>query len=734
MPVVFSKDFHKDLDVDGSIKAKAWDFVRKLSIDPDITGLDFKMPKGAIDKRVRTARVDDGVRAVLFDMSRDGESFYLLAAIKQHDEAYALAETLELRVNPVNGIAEVLRHQDVERVVRDSLPEPTVDDRPYLVPFTVDELTGLGVLADAARAAARVRDEDELQELCLALPEWQADVLLQLACGVGIEEVRAAYEPAPAADIGEALKHPASRMQFVVVTGEDDEELRAMIEGDFGRWRTFLHPDQRAVAYRDKWNGSFRLSGGAGTGKTVVAIHRASYLARSTTRPTVLLTTFTRTLAGHLEADLVRLAGPGIVARSGSAAPGAVTVAGVDSVARSIVSKVDGQVPKIMSEPEENRLWEDAAQDLPEITPAELDLLTPAFLRAEYRNVILAQEITDRQRYLKAPRKGRGVRLNWLQRGRVWDVVETFRRRLDGRATFLDLAARAASLLADPVARAKVDTFDSVIVDEGQDLHATHWLMLRRLVAEGPNDLFICEDGHQRVYGEKLTLGQFGIHIVGRSRRLTLNYRTTRQNLRFALGLIDGEVSDLDGAAETVAGYRSLLSGAEPTARGFANEAMETAAIVETVQGWRADLDAALRARHGADVDKAGMTPDLSVIGVLARTNRQCDDLARALRQAGIPVETLGKDSDVTGDGVRVATMHRAKGTEFARVIVARLSDVSVPEHWILEQSPEGDHADILQRERLLLYVAATRARDHLMLTWSGAPSRFLPAVSARKA
>ncbi|CRK57480.1 putative DNA helicase [Alloactinosynnema sp. L-07] len=121
------------------------------------------------------------------------------------------------------------------------------------------------------------------------------------------------------------------------------------------------------------------------------------------------------------------------------------------------------------------------------------------------------------------------------------------------------------------------------------------------------------------------------------------------------------------------------------------------------------------------------MTPDLSVIGVLARTNRQCDDLARALRQAGISVETLGKDFDVTGDGVRVATIHRAKGTEFARVIVARLSDGSVPEHWILEQSSEGDHVDILQRERLFLYVAATRARDHLMLTWSGTPSRFLP-------
>lgn len=728
MPVVFSKDFHKDLDLDGSIKAKAWDFVRKLSADADLTGLDFKQPKGAIDKRVRTARVSDSIRAVLFDMSGNREKFYLLAAIKPHDEAYALASTLELRVNPVNGIAEVLRHHDMERVTTPPAASADADDRPYLVPYTADELTGLGLLADVAAMAVEIRDEDTLQALCLALPEWQADVLLQLAFGVGIDQVRAVYEPAPTTDIGQALNHPASRMQFVVVTGEDREELRAMIEGDFARWRTFLHPEQRAMAYRPKWNGSARLAGGAGTGKTVVAIRRAAYLARSSSRPRVLLTTYNRTLAAHLEADLAQLAGPGVVARAGAAESGAVRVAGVDSVARSIVSKVDGRVPKVMTRQEENRAWEQTVQELPDVTVAELDLFTPGFLAAEYRDVILAQEIADRQVYLKAPRKGRGVRLNWLQRSRVWDAVETFRRRLDCRATYTDLVARAARLLADPVSRAKADTYDSVIVDEGQDLHATHWLMLRRLVTEGPNDLLICEDSHQRIYGERLTLGQFGIKIVGRSRKLTLNYRTTRQNLRYALGLLDGQVADLDGEQETVAGYRSLLSGAEPEAHGFAGVGQESAFIAETVQAWRADLETALRDRHGDDVDKAGLTPDLTVLAVLARTNSQCDEVARVLRQAGVPVDVLTKDSDVAGSGVRVATMHRAKGMEFARVVVARLDDESAPLRWALEQSPAGDREDLIQRERLLLYVAATRARDNLVLTWSGTPSRFIPA------
>ncbi|HEX5113659.1 MAG TPA: 3'-5' exonuclease [Pseudonocardiaceae bacterium] len=729
MSVVFSKDFHKDLEVDGSLKSKAWDFVRKLSTDPDLTGLDFKKPQGALDKRVRTARVDLNYRAVLFDMSTDGQSFYLLAAIKPHDDAYTLAATLELRVNPVNGIAEVLRHQDVRDVMhkqtQDHPQSATSDELRRVLPYTVAELTGIGLIDEAARRAVELTDDDALQELCLAVPEWQGDVLLQLAYGGSLDEIRELYGPADDAtvasdDLGKAFEHPAARMQFVVVTDENDDELRAMLEGDFRAWRTFLHPDQRAVAYRERWNGAFRLSGGAGTGKTVVAIHRAAFLSRQG-RPRVLLTTFTKTLAAQLEADLAQLAGPGRVSRTSSAPePGTVRVSGVDSIARAIVAKADGHVPKVITDQEADRRWEEAARDLPDLTPQEANLLTVGFLRAEYGNVVLAQEITDKQGYLKAPRKGRGVRLNWLQRTRVWAAMELFTRRLeiDGATTFTALVARAARILADPEARSRVDTFDHVIVDEGQDLHATHWLMLRRLVSRAPNDLFICEDSHQRIYGERLTLSHFGIDVRGRSRKLTLNYRTTRQNLRFALQILNGgQVVDLEGENENQAGYRSRLSGLEPVLRGAASAAAEHRLAVETINGWLGE--------------PASTRPAPDSIGVLVRTNRQRDDLARTLRQAGLDVETLAGDSEATHKGVQVATMHRAKGMEFARVLVADVSDDVLPSQWLLDATAEEDRGDVEQRERLLLYVACTRARDQLVVTWHGVPSRYLPARSA---
>jgi superfamily I DNA/RNA helicase len=725
MPVVFSKDFHKDLDVDGSLKGKAWDFVRKLNTDAELTGLDFKQPQGAIDKRVRTARVDLNFRAVLFDMTVGGEPFYLLAGIKKHDDAYRWAETLELRVNPVNGIAEVLRHQDMERVSKRA--EPAAErpsDLRQLLPFTIEEITSLGILERVAARAVEITEEDELQELCLAVPEWQGDALLQLACGTSLDDVRRQYGPSVDAagakvspgDFGAALQHPASLMQFVVVTDENDDELRAMLESDFELWRTFLHPEQRSVAYREQWNGSFRLSGGAGTGKTVAAIHRAAFLSARPGTGRVLLTTYSTTLAKQLESDLVRLAGPGRLSRAaGAVESGTVRVAGVDRIARQVVVQADGHVPKVIPQLEEDRLWEQVVEDLPDRTPQDETFLKSSFLAAEYRNVILAQEITDRQRYLKAPRRGRGVRLNWLQRARIWDVVELFHRRLqaEGKTTFPALVARAAEVLADDTRRSAVDTFDYIVVDEGQDLSASHWLMLRRLVVKGSNDLFICEDSHQRIYGERLVLSQFGIDVRGRSRKLTLNYRTTRQNLAFGLRVLDGDhVTDLEGGEESRIGYRSRLSGPEPILHGEVTAASEEQFVARMVGQWRAAGGPQLK-------DES--------IGVLVRTNRSRDEFARVLRQAGIPAEALTSDSDEAGKGVRVATMHRAKGMEFARVLVADASESALPWRWLLEQTPAEDRSDVEQRERLLLYVACTRARDQLVVSWHGKPSPFLP-------
>jgi superfamily I DNA/RNA helicase len=339
--------------------------------------------------------------------------------------------------------------------------------------------------------------------------------------------------------------------------------------------------------------------------------------------------------------------------------------------------------------------------------PAELaGVLTPEFLAAEFRAVMLGMPELTKDHYLAAKRPGRGVGLNRLRRLAVWRVVEEFRRALDAErlTTFELLAARAAE-----VAQCR---YDHVVVDEGQDLHGAHWRFLRALVAPGPNDLFICEDAYQRIYGDRLVLSRYGIQTRGRSRRLTLNYRSSRQNLRFTLGVISGaEVLDSEGDPETVAGYRAAFDGPTPTTKGFTSPADETAFLAKTVQDWIAGEVAA------------------ASIGVLVRRHADQERARQALQSAGISVEVLGPNPQSRPSAVVVTTMHRAKGMEFSRVVVFGAEADVVPLKFVVDQVPETDQPIVLGRERSLLYVACSRARDELVITWSGTPSPFLPVA-----
>lgn len=710
MGVIMSKEFHRALDLDGSLKAKAWDFLTKLNKNADLTGLDIKIPKSAVDRRVRTGRVDLNHRAVLFAVSEQPEPMWLLAAIKPHDEAYAEAESLVLEVNPANGAMEVLHTQAIEQKVEQFRQKPVEPQAQQVLPFKSAELVELGINDGVAEQAVRLTDEDQILDLAADLPEWQQQVLLDLATGKSLDEVRAAYELTRPDGKGlddpvTAAQRPISRMQFVYL--DTDDELRRMLEGDFAAWRTYLHPTQRAVAYRKTYNGPFRLAGGAGTGKTVVALHRAAHLARSGAR--VLLCTFTRNLATNLQVDVRSLLRPDEIGR--------VVVNGVDQLVRSIVTAVDGPLGQHLGDREQDGIWGEAVKAA--AVPADLaPQLTPSFLAGEYRTVVLGLPEHTRDAYLRAKRTGRGVRLNRVQRAAVWRVIEAFERGVEtqGKTTFDLLTARAAEIVADPALHAKLPRYDHVVVDEGQDLNAGHWRVLRCLVAPGPNDLFICEDSHQRIYGERLVLAHFGIQTRGRSRRLTLNYRTTRQNLAFALGVISGEpIVDLEGEAETVAGYHSAYAGVAPVTRAFSSSSQELDFVVDTVQKWLAE-----------DVPAAS-------IAILARRTAELDRARLAIHDSGVPVELLHRDGPGNPDAVKLATMHRAKGTEFRQVIVIGAKAGVVPLDFVFEGVPDSEQPALRAQERSLFYVACSRARDQLVVTWSGPPSPFLPTPQVRR-
>ncbi|GAA1023146.1 MULTISPECIES: 3'-5' exonuclease [Amycolatopsis] len=713
--VVFAKEFQKNLNVDGSLKPRAWDLLTKLSTDQDLTGLDLKMPKGARDSRVRTARVTDNHRAVLFAAGTADDKYYVLVAIRPHDDAYEFAAKATMRANPANGVFEVLHDQELPELLTFEESRVSTPDRPLLVPYRAEELEAIGILPELARRAVLLTDEGELTDLCIAAPEWQATALLDLACDVSLDVVKEQYGrdssgpgtsviPADFDDptqLRESLSRSASRMEFVVVEG--DEHLRRMLDGDFMAWRTFLHPDQRQLVERPR-KGSFRVTGGAGTGKTVVAMHRAVVLATRNPEARILLTTYTKNLANQLKSDLRGLAEQSVLQR--------IDVSGVDQLARTIVARAGGARTRIMQDQDQLRLWHRAVEDTPDLAAGDDGWCTPHFLKAEYEQVILGMEIRSANAYLDEKRRGR-PRLTRVQKTRLWRVVEKFRELLSGqeKTTYLDIAVQAVGIARSsglPV----LNRYDHVIVDEGQDLAAAHWRLLRAVVPAGLDDLFICEDAHQRLYGDRLVISRYGIETRGRSQRLTLNYRTTRQVLGYATRLLAGvDYIDLADEDDSTEFYRSLLVGPEPITHASQTWQEEKNFIVETVRRW---LDEHQNQSPGA-------------FAVLVHQVDLRDKLVRELRSAGVPAAVLEPDGTVEASGVQVATMHRAKGTEFARCVVAGVSEDMLPPRWRLAEVDEEQREEIIARDRNLLYVACTRPRDQLVITWTGRRSMLLP-------
>lgn len=737
--------------LDASVKKQAYAFLEKLSANDALPGLHIEPINGSVDERVRTGRVNDFFRAILFKVQgQAATAHYVYLGTLPHDEAIAFACRARLTVNPVNGIAELIfdtsepkaagvpaappaAHLRVSEAPEQVSPSATVPALPPAAPLLpalgidnaalVDEIGIDPTLAEAAMAAT---SEDEILALAETAVQWQGLALIDLAGGTSVAATKEALgierkAPPLACEVEEderlivALQHPAAQMQFAFI--EDNEELRRAIEDtDFAAWRVFLHPEQRRYATAS-YNGPFRLSGGAGTGKTVVLLHRARHLAQQNPSARIMLTTFTRTLADALRADLRRL-DPTLLIANHLGAPG-VYISGIDAAVNTVLKTGTGLPADIetalgarsaeFSTRTPDAIWQDAAAAAGAELPA--DLRGKAFLTSEYALVVLPARITTRDAYLTARRPGRGVALDRKKRLAVWSVVEAYRARasIEGSIDFAEAAAIAAVSLERQADAGAPAPLDHVLVDEGQDLNPSHWQFLRALVAPKANDLFIAEDSHQRIYGHHVVLGRYGIRIVGRSQRLTLNYRTTAQNLHYAVSVLaGGSYVDLEDAPEESNDYRSARSGPPPLIVECETLTAELEAAADTVHRWLATGDA----------------PE--TIGILVRDAKQAGQVTRGLKDRDISVRLVDHGALRQGQPL-VMTMHRAKGMEFARVLLFGVNDGLIPAEYLLKNLSEADRADVLLRERSLLYVAATRARDELVITTSGGRSAMLP-------
>ncbi len=612
-----------------------------IQVDPTAPGLRLHRVDRSPDKNFWTARVNDDIRIVLH---RTAASL-LLCYVDRHDDAYRWAERRRIEAHPTTGAAQMV--EVVQRGEQLPLPltqpaTPPAEPPPnkavaLFAAYSAEQLLAYGVPPDWIVPVQAV-DDDGLFDLASRLPAEAMDALLELAVG---GKPAMPVKAAPAAD---PFAHPDAQRRFRVIANQ--EELRLALDYPWEKWTVFLHPAQRDVVER-RFTGPARVSGSAGTGKTVVALHRAVHLARRSGGARVLLATFSKTLGKALKVKLGRLIDP--------AEPAAtrITVGYVDWVAHQLHEAAFGNIPNIASASQVDAALAGAAEERGE------KRFSQRFLLTEWQQVVDAWQVRSWEAYRDVSRLGRKTRIGGSQREALWAVFQRAQARLAERnvMTWAEVVARVASHYA-----ARPDKpFSTAVIDEAQDISIPQLRLLAAIVPAGPDTLFFAGDLGQRIFQPPFSWLSQGVDVRGRATTLKVNYRTSHQIRRRADLLLPLQVRDVDGLEEGRKGTVSVFEGPEPDVRLFEDEAAEIA----YVGAWIAERIA------------AGVVPGEML--VLVRTVEQLDRAKAAVKAARAKWASLTDRTDEGGERVPVGEMHLAKGLEARAVVVMACDDEVIP-------------------------------------------------------
>jgi hypothetical protein len=674
-------------DEQKAVKTTAFD----LQVTPKSPGLKFHRLDKAKDKNFWSVRVSSDVRLIVHRT----EGSLLLCYVDHHDAAYDWASRRKLEVHPKTGAAQLVEiRETVKEVVvpiyvpaaQDAKPKRTskaAKPGPVLAGISDEDLLSYGVPAEWL-ADVKAATEDSLLTLADHLPAEAAEALLELATG-GKPRVP---QPVPVAN---PFDHPDAQRRFRVMTNV--EELRRALEFPWEKWTVFLHPEQRQLVERD-YTGPARVSGSAGTGKTIVALHRAAHLARTHANARVLLTTFSDTLANALRTKLKRLLGgePRLGER--------IDVHSLPAIGQRLHRGLVGPVA-IASREVVSDVVRVAAKDVGNHKFSQL------FLLSEWLEVVDAWQLTSWEAYRDVARLGRKTRLSEASRKVLWSIFERVRAGLTARKLITE--AEMFTALAAALGKQKNPAFDFAIVDEAQDVSIAHLRFLAALAGQRPNALFFTGDLGQRIFQQPFSWKALGVDIRGRSKTLRVNYRTSHQIRAQSDRLLGPAVSDVDGNVEDRSKTVSVFNGPPPTIATFKSESAETKAVGK----WMAEQA------------KAGVMPH--EFGVFVRSEAQLERARAAVQAGGMAFKVLDEQVESVSGHVSISTMHLAKGLEFRAVIVMACDDEVIPlQERIGAVGDDADLKEVYETERHLLYVACTRARDLLLVTGVEPASEFL--------
>lgn len=670
-------------DEQKAVKTTAFD----LQMNPAAPGLSFHKLDKARDKNFWSVRVSGDIRLIVHKTAGS----LLLCYVNHHDKAYAWAERRKLETHPTTGAAQLVEVR--ETVVEIAIPHYVQVEAPRTAPappallfpgITPTELLGYGVPAEWI-ADAQAATDQTLFELADHLPREAAEALLELATGG--TPTRPVAIPATT----DPFAHPDAQRRFRVMA--DVEELERALEFPWEKWSVFLHPAQRELVERE-YGGPARVAGSAGTGKTVVALHRAVYLARANPAAKVLVTTFSITLARILRQKLRRLIGDdaGLTER--------ITVDAVDDVGIAIYERSFG-TPQVAMPGMIQSLLSSISREVGG------HKFSDRFVVQEWADVVDAWQLHSWEEYRDVARLGRKTRLGEKQRAVLWAIFEQAQQRLRDGALFTKPMIFAA--VAEELRSSSAVPFDFAVVDEAQDVSVPQLRFLVALGGNRPDALFFAGDLGQRIFQTPFSWKSLGVDVRGRSSTLRINYRTSHQIRRQADRLLGPEIADVDGNIETRGGTVSVFNGADPVVRVLPNVGEET----EVIGNWIRDRVA------------QGVSPH--EIGIFVRSGEQMPRAVQAVANAGLSVSAPAAGVDPEPGMVVLMPMHLAKGLEFRSVVVAACDDDVLPLQSRIESvTDDSDLEEVYDTERQLLYVACTRARDHLLVTAVQPGSEFL--------
>ncbi|KRE09489.1 DNA helicase [Bosea sp. Root381] len=669
-----------------AVKTTAFD----LQMNSAAPGLSFHKLDRAKDPNFWSLRVNADLRIIV----HRAQSGTLLCYVDHHDAAYTWAERRKIERHPTTGamqlveirerVEEIRAARPAEACVQPEVAPPSAKAVALFDNLRKYELMAFGVPEEWVDDVRRAT-EDTLFDIIKHLPQEAQEALLKLAVGESPEP------PQPVPAEADPFAHPDAQRRFRVLTNA--EELRQALDYPWDKWAVFLHPAQAALVER-VFTGPTRVSGSAGTGKTIVALHRAVHLARAHPESRVLLTTFSKPLANALRAKLANLVPSDDTLRARFAVK-ALTALGYE-----LYSEWFGQ-PQIASASVVRSLLTKAAADVPE------QKFSAHFLFGEWSDVVDAWQLKSWEAYRDVSRLGRKTRIGGTQREALWTIFERARVAMAERklVTWADIFGR----LTEHLANGKARPFDHAVVDEAQDLGVAEARFLAALTGQRPDGLFFAGDLGQRIFQQPFSWKALGLDVRGRSFTLRINYRTSHQIRSQADRLLPGTISDVDGNTEGRRGTVSMFDGPPPDV------------VISGDREDEARVVSAWISKRLAD----GCKPH--EIGVVVRSEDEIKRARAAVKLAGSSSVELNDKVEVQDGSIAITTMHFAKGLEFRSVVVMACDDEVIPLQERIESvADDADLEEVYNTERHLLYVACTRARDHLLLTGVEPASEFL--------